>query len=120
MDDAKLTRKPGPTGAVLDLLFAARVPVLAAIALWAGTGWLAAQDPDPQEPPGVDLQIEGDVIRLGIDESQGLPIFEFIKMAEMLTGRVFIFDQGEVDKFARGRPSHYDDDKPRLDLSNYG
>jgi general secretion pathway protein D len=92
MDDANLTMEPGLAGAVPGYPVAFRALVLATVASWTGTGWLPAQDP-PQEPPGVTLEIEGEYISFAINESAGLPILDFIKLAERLTGKVFTFDR---------------------------
>ena len=50
---------------------------------------LAAQDPDPGK--AYDYKQEGDYIVLAVNENRGIPIKEFIKITEQITGKTFTF-----------------------------
>src|SRR5690606_34540457 len=59
----------------------------------------AAAAQDPQDPgaqpqqPGVDVAVDGDRITVSVNESTGVPIKEFIKLAQKITGRTITFGE---------------------------
>jgi hypothetical protein len=70
---------------------------LATVAAVLGLGSAARAQPDqqPQQPPPL-LRMEGDHYVLSFNEREGLPIKDFIKMAEQVTGRTFIYNESEL------------------------
>lgn len=67
---------------------------IAGLALWAlGPVPLAAQE--NQEAGGVKLEVAGDQIALSVNETTGVPIKDFIKLAQKITGKVFTFNDQE-------------------------
>lgn len=63
------------------------------------TAPLAAQPGQGQTPvpPAVRIDERGDVV-VSISERDGLPIKEFIKQAELITGRSFIYNENELNQ----------------------
>ncbi|MEZ5965760.1 MAG: secretin N-terminal domain-containing protein [Planctomycetota bacterium] len=71
---------------------------------WAGVplalalaGALVAQ-PGQQQPTTPLLRTEGDHYVLSFNEREGLPVRDFIKMAEQVTGRNFIYNETEISQ----------------------
>jgi len=70
-----------------------------AVAVLAVVGGLRAQPPGQQQPPKPPiLRIEGDRIIFSLNERDGLPIKEFIKIAEQVTGKTFIYNDTELNQ----------------------
>lgn len=57
----------------------------------------AAAQPDTPQPPQW-FRIEGDHIVLALSERDGLPVKDFIKIAQQVTGRTFIFNETEIQQ----------------------
>jgi general secretion pathway protein D len=61
--------------------------------LCALTSILPAQD----EKPSYKVDIEGDDIVMTVNENQGMPMKDFIKIAERQTGKLFVYPKTEVE-----------------------
>jgi general secretion pathway protein D len=59
---------------------------------------LVGQPGQPQAPARPWFSLEGDHIVLSLNEREGLPIKEFIKTAEQVTGRNFIYNDTEINQ----------------------
>ncbi len=59
------------------------------------TSALSAQT-EPTEEPRVNLKVDGDKISISINEQFGLPLDEFIKLAQTVTGRVFTYTEVDI------------------------
>jgi general secretion pathway protein D len=66
------------------------------------SGRLPAQTPPAQDPPGVNLSIDGDLIALSVNETEGLALIDFIKLTERITDRVFVYSPQEVGNPTNG------------------
>ncbi len=66
---------------------------LAAVATGAP---VVAQDP-PDTPNNVNLEVDDQGnIALSVGENTGIPLLEFVKLAEKITGKVFVFNDTEL------------------------
>lgn len=68
------------------------------------SGAVMAQPPGGQtpqgpgdQPSGANLKIENDFVTFSVDETEGYPLLEFIKLTEQVTGRVFTFEAQELN-----------------------
>jgi general secretion pathway protein D len=70
-----------------------RAPWTLALLLLVALAWPTAAVAQNEQETGPELQlrIEGDRISLSVNENTGLPIVDFIKLAERITGRRFTF-----------------------------
>ena len=104
MHDANLTRERAT--AVSGLRTNLCSLAVAALMMGISGSWLAAQTvptpPTGQDPPAVTISIEDEYVAFAINEGDGLPLLEFIKLTEQLTGRLFTFDQAALLAAAPG------------------
>ncbi|MEE2887309.1 MAG: secretin N-terminal domain-containing protein [Planctomycetota bacterium] len=62
---------------------------------------LVAQDPVTKS---YSLDVQGDNIIISLNENQGLPLFDFIKIAEQITKKTFTYTKDEIDQ---SQPIHF-------------
>ena len=75
------------------------IAVLLAVTLaWAGS--LAAQTEETPTNVQLDIDEERDEISLSVDESTGLGLLDFLKIAEKVTGKRFTFSSNDVQTSA--------------------
>ncbi|MEM7204747.1 MAG: secretin N-terminal domain-containing protein [Planctomycetota bacterium] len=80
----------------------ARSVTCAVAAAVLGAGPLLAQD--PQDPgQGFTLELEGDYLTITISESDGLPIEQFIKLAQTLTKKTFTYSTPDLSNVAENK-----------------
>lgn len=87
---ARLPEWPRFSGAMVPGLLIALVALLLPGLAWA--------QPDQQNPAGVtqlDVAEDG-TITLAVNEATGLPVVEFVKLAQRVTGKTFVYDQQEL------------------------
>lgn len=72
--------------------------VMAVCVLLAGAA-TAQVDPPPDTGggvPGLEFNIEGDIVTMGLNENAGIPLVEFINLARNITGKVFVYNEAEL------------------------
>jgi general secretion pathway protein D len=65
---------------------------------WLVAGLLAAGLAAQEPRPAFRIEPEGTKLKISIDENQGLPLVEFIKLAQSLTGKVFTYSDQEMQQ----------------------
>jgi hypothetical protein len=72
-----------------------------ACALFFSLGLRAQEDPVAKS---YSLDVQGDNIIISLNENQGLPLFDFVKIAEQVTKKTFTYTKDEIDA---AQPIHF-------------
>lgn len=94
---------PSPATTARNGLLAGAMRLLVTLRSWPSLPWAMAPAlvlgpalaQENQETGGVKLEVAGDQITLSVNETTGVPIKDFIKLAQKITGKVFTFNDAE-------------------------
>ncbi len=87
-----ISRSDAAAAAALSCLAARRLRPLAAIltaVVLFGAGVAAQQE--PEQPPGINLKIEGEYVSISVNENTGTSLKDFVKLAQQISHRVITF-----------------------------
>lgn len=56
----------------------------------------AAYAQDEQQQAGINVEVEGDIVRLSVNESTGVTLKDFIKLAQTITGKVITYSEQDL------------------------